>query len=83
MKWHNYSEEKPTVEGEYLTCRTNFNKINNNFYEVCKWSNNLYEVDTYEFYSKQGECGFWVYDSEVGCCLVDCDYWCEIEFNEV
>lgn len=80
MKWHKYSEEKPTVEGQYLTCRIRPYGV---VHRVCRWSNNLYNIDKRDFFDKQSESGFWVYDSEVGCYEVNCDYWCEIEFNEV
>ncbi len=69
MKWHKYSEEKPTVEGEYLTCRIRSYGV---IYCVCMWTNNLYNTDEWAFF-----------DGELGYYKVDCDYWCEIEFDEV
>ena len=78
-KWNKTSEIKPTEEKEYLCC-----SIYNNmpYFTVKGWSNDLYEVDEYDFYDHKGESGFYSYDSEWGYIKSDCDYWQEIEWED-
>ena len=79
-KWNKTSEIKPTEEKQYLcaTCR----HLTEPLFDVLCWSNNLYEVDNYDFYLCKGMSGFYRYDSEWGYCRSDCDYWQEIEWED-
>ena len=62
--WHEFSEEKPTKEGRYLTVTK---ILNNYFYDICYWANNLNDVDEYDFGGEYyNHDGFYVLDSEWG-----------------
>lgn len=78
-KWNKTSEVKPTEEKEYLCCSIYNNRPH---FTVKGWSNDLYEVDEYDFYGHKGESGFYSYDSEWGYIKNDCDYWQEIEWGD-
>ena len=80
-KWNKTSEVKPTEEKEYLCCSIYNNRPH---FTVLDWSNDLYEVDHYDFrhYKGRGESGFYSYDSEWGYCEAGCDYWQEIEWED-
>ena len=79
QKWNKTSEAKPTEEKQYLCCSIYNNKPH---FTVKGWSNDLYEVDEYDFYDHKGESGFYSYDSEWGYYKSDCDYWQEIEWED-
>lgn len=58
----------PTEEKAYLVKKVVFDSV---IYDVCKWSNNLFEVDEYDFGEYKGIGGFYDYDSEFGYLLED------------
>lgn len=78
-KWNKTSEVKPTEEKEYLCC--SIYTIRPHF-TVLGWSNDLYEVDDFDFRDCKGESGFYAYDSEYGYYKDDCDYWNEIDWSD-
>ena len=77
QRWHNTIEEKPTEEKQYLCCSMYMGKP---YFKVLRWSNNLYEVDKYDFSNCKGENGFYTYDSEYGYVESGCDYWKPIDW---
>lgn len=79
QKWNKTSEVKPTEEKQYYCCSTHTNRPR---FKVLSWSNDLYEVDDYDFYDCKGESGFYAYDSEYGYYKDDCDYWQEIDWSD-
>ena len=79
QKWHKISEVKPTEEKQYLCCHIYTDRP---FFKVLSWSNNLYEIDEYDFYEYIGKSGFYAYDSEYGYYKSDCDYWQEIDWSD-
>ena len=79
QKWNKTSEVKPTEEKEYLCCSIYNNRPH---FTVLGWSNDLYEVNEFDFYGHKGESGFYSYDSEWGYIKDDCDYWQEIEWED-
>ena len=79
FKWNKTSEAKPTKEKQYLCCSIYTNRPH---FKVLSWSNNLYEVDNYDFCDCKGESGFYAYDSEYGYYKNDCDYWQEIKWEK-
>lgn len=78
-KWNKTSEVKPTEEKEYLCCSIYNSRP---YFTVKYWSNDLYEVDEWDFCDRKGESGFYSYDSEWGYYKNDCDYWQEIEWGD-
>ena len=78
-KWNKTSEVKPAEEKEYLCCSIYNNRPH---FTVLGWSNDLYEVDEFDFYGHKGESGFYYYNSEWGYIKNDCDYWQEIEWED-
>ena len=78
-KWNKTSEAKPTEEKQYYCCSTHTNRPR---FKVLSWSNDLYEVDDYDFCDCKGESGFYAYDSEYGYYKDDCHYWQEIEWGD-
>ncbi len=81
QKWNKTSEIKPTEEKQYL-CLCFTMLTNRPFYKILYWSNDLYEVDDFDFYGHKGESGFYAYDSEYGYHKDDCDYWQEIDWSD-
>lgn len=79
QKWHKTIEEKPTEEGQYLCCDVYDREP---FFKVMRWSNDLYEVDDFDFYERKGVRGFYRYDSEWGYLKSSCDYWKPIDWSE-
>lgn len=77
QRWHNITEEKPTEEKQYICCSIYMEKP---YFKVLRWSNNLYEVDKYDFSNCKGENGFYTYDSEYGYVESGCDYWKSIDW---
>lgn len=78
-KWNKTSEVKPTEEKEYLCCSIYNNRPH---FTVLCWSNDIYEVDDFDFRDCKGESGFYYYNSEWGYIKNDCDYWQEIEWGD-
>ena len=78
-KWNKTSEVKPMEEKQYLCCSMYTDKP---FFKVLYWSNNLYEVDDFNFYDCKGKSGFCEFDPEYGYCIGFCDYWQEIDWGE-
>ena len=77
-KWNKTSEVKPTEEKQYLCCLIYTDKP---FFKTLWWSNDLYEVDNFNFYDCKGESGFYEYNSEYRYCIGFCDYWQEIDWS--
>lgn len=72
--WNKTSEVKPTEEKQYLCCSV----YTKPYFKVLWWSNNLYEVDEYDFYDCKGKNGFYEldplpyhYDAEVDADIYD------------
>lgn len=80
-KWNKTSEVKPTEEKQYLCCDIDCGKA---YFKVLNWSNDLYEVDHYDFrYCKgRSESGFYRRDGQWGYYEDDCDYWQEIDWGD-
>ena len=78
-KWNKTSEVKPTKEKQYLCCVIYTDKP---FFKTLWWSNDLYEVDNFNFYDCKGESGFYEYNSEYRYCIGFCDYWQEIDWSD-
>ena len=80
-KWNKTSETKPTEEKQYICCDIDCGKA---YFKVLSWSNDLYEVDHYDFrYCKgRGESGFYRRDGQWGYYEEDCDYWNEIDWSD-
>lgn len=74
-KWHPYPDEKPCKEAYYL-CK--FNWQYGAYNRVCKWVNDLYKLDKYEFSDRQGVSGFAVLDREYGWGEYEPDAWMPI-----
>ena len=64
-QWIPVAEKLPSKEGRYL-CFWGTGVM-----EVLRFSNDLYEVDKYDFYEHKGKAGFYAYDSEWGYSEVD------------
>lgn len=77
--WHKTSEEKPTEDGQYLCCNIYDEK---QFFKILCWSNDLYEVDDFDFYNRKGKCGFYEFDAEYGHLESFCDYWMPIYWED-
>ncbi len=85
--WYDFSKEKPTKDGQYLTvtvfkCKDRVNKI----YAVYSWANNLMETYSYDFEGMEeyNHGGFYGCDREWGGYEVtDITAWKEIEDYEV
>ena len=59
-QWIPCSERLPGKEGRYLCF------LGTGVMEVLKFTNDLYEVDEYDFSEHKGKAGFYTYDSEWG-----------------
>ena len=77
-KWNKTSEVKPTKEKQYLCCDI---YLGIPYFKVLWWSNNLSEVNDFEFPNLKGECGFYRDDPEWGYVESFCDYWQEIDWS--
>lgn len=75
FRWHPYPDEKPCKEAYYL-CK--FDWQNEVYYSVCKWVNDLYKLDKYDFPDQRGIPGFAIYDSEYGWGKYEPDAWMPI-----
>ena len=73
--WHPYPDEKPCKEAYYL-CK--FNRQYGAYYDVCKWVNDLYKLDKYDFSDRQGVSGFAILDREYGWGEYEPDAWMPI-----
>ena len=78
-KWNKTNEVHPIEGGQYLCCTM---YMGNPYFKVMRWSNNLYEVDKYDFHNCKGENGFYEYDSEYGYVESSCDYWKPIDWSD-
>lgn len=78
FRWHPYPEEKPEKEAYYL-CK--FNGQYGAYHDVCKWVNDLYKLDKYDFPDRQGVSGFAILDREYGWEEYEPDAWMPITWN--
>lgn len=70
------AERLPREEKRYL-CQVSFAKVD--IFYVFGFSNNLYEVDKFDFSDKKNVKGFYDYDSEWGYThMDDVVAWCEL-----
>lgn len=75
FRWHPYPDEKPYKEAYYL-CK--FNWQDGAWYSVCKWANDLYKLDKYDFPDQRWISGFAICDREYGWEKYEPDAWMPI-----
>ena len=69
MRWKKYSEEKPTNEKHEYLVKTK-GLLGGASYDIYYWSDNLSEVDEYDFAGME-KCGFYYLDPEWGFCNIE------------
>lgn len=74
-RWHKYPKETPKDNTQYLIAYK-FNK--DLYYDVARYSNDLYKVDKYEFKNCKNKSGFYKCDSELVFFEIQADYFMEI-----
>lgn len=72
--WH---KGFPKEDGQYF-CVYQFSD-GDCLYQVCRFANNLYDVDKLDFYDKDGVSGFYINDREYGYLETEVTAWQEIE----
>lgn len=80
MRWKAYSKEKPTnEEHEYLVKSKGI--LGRVGYDIYYWSNNLFDVDEYDFAGMEKD-GFYYSDLEWGLCNIEAGdselYWVDL-----
>ena len=60
--WYDVNANKSPKEGEQVLVKLG----RYGTYSLCKYTNDLYSVDKYDFPNEQGKAGFYCYDSHIG-----------------
>ena len=65
MEWISVKDRLPDKEGKYL-CVDCSQMVGKPFIRILSFSNDLHEIDEYDFCSDKGKSGFYGYDGEWG-----------------
>ncbi len=77
-KWIPISKRPPKEDGRYFVTRK-FAATDTRIVDIVHYAKYLGKVDRFDFYDKNGEPGWYEYDSEYGHCLVtDVIAWTEL-----
>ena len=67
-KWIPCSERLPEEDGEYLVLYYTRSKYKPYMYDVISFTNDLYQINEYDFYNQKGQKGWFYCDREYGFC---------------